>query len=499
MLIPSPRRACAPLAATLFLACALANAQEAIVHRIAREGVLGTSSELVVAASSEQDVDHIEQAVFGEVARLDAVLSTWDDGSELARLSKAGHGAASVDLLAVFELAAKWRAQTSGAYEPGVARLSELWATASANGVAPGVAELQKVVAGFAEAAWQQEGKSITLRAPVSLDALAKGYVVDRAFAAGVKAAGKKSQVLSFQIGGDMRVGAAPRSIGIVDPSHPASNSAPLHVLKVATQGVASSGSYERGIKVAGQMHSHILDPRTGAPCDGVLGASVVAADVATADVLATVLCVLGPQEGLALLGKLGGAEAVIVTADGKSHASPGWAALCSTQSVANDATQWPKGFQLDVHFEIKEPEQASGGRRRGGWKRPYVAVWVEDLTGAPAKTLCIWLEKRRWLSDLRRWSKQYEAMEHVLDARSQATRRAGSYTLTWDGTDDDNNQLAPGKYTVLVEVAREHGSYQLMRQEVVLGSEAFRIDLGSNKEVASASLRFGRPSAGSR
>ena len=76
------------------------------MHRIAREGVLGTSSELVVAASSEQDVDHIEQAVFGEVARLDAVLSTWDDGSELARLSKAGHGAASVDLLAVFELAA---------------------------------------------------------------------------------------------------------------------------------------------------------------------------------------------------------------------------------------------------------------------------------------------------------------------------------------------------------------------------------------------------------
>ena len=89
--------------------------------------------------------------------------------------------------------------------------------------------------------------------------------------------------------------------------------------------------------------------------------------------------------------------------------------------------------------------------------------------------------------------------MEHVLDARSQATRRAGTYKLTWDGTDDDGRLLAPGKYTVYVEVAREHGSYQLMRQDVVLGTEALRLDLGSNKEVARASLRFGPSSAGSR
>ena len=98
-----------------------------------------------------------------------------------------------------------------------------------------------------------------------------------------------------------------------------------------------------------------------------MLGASVVAKDVATADVLATVMCVLGPVDGFAMLQKVDGAEAVIVTADGKSHTSPGWAALCSDDVATSKAKQWPAGFQLDVHFEIKEPENAGGGRRRGG------------------------------------------------------------------------------------------------------------------------------------
>jgi len=485
------------LALVLTFACALP-AQERLVHRIARDGVLGTSSELVVAARSAKDVDRIETAVFAEVARLDAVLSSWDDESELAKLLAKGSGTMSADLRAVIDLADQWRSVSKGAFDPGVAALTKIWSGASKGGKAPAAAALKKAVQGLQEAAWQRDGDRLTVRAPVSFDALAKGYVVDRAFAAGVKVAGKFADVLSFQIGGDMRLGLQQRQVGIVDPEHPAVNATPLHVLELGSCAVASSGGYERGIKVDGKMHSHILDPRSGQPADGVLGASVVAKDVATADVLATVMCVLGPKQGLLLLAKVG-AEAVIVTADGKSHTSPGWAALCSKKARPRTA-DWPTGFQLDVHFEIKAPASSNNGRRRrGGWRRPYVAVWVEDQTGVPARTLCIWLEKERWLRDLRRWSRQYSDAMHVLDARSQATRRAGAYKVTWDGTDDDGNELAPGRYTVFVEVVREHGSYQLIRRDVVLGDEALRIELGGNKEVETASLRFGRTSAGSR
>ena len=482
------------LALTMLLTAGHGLAQQPHVHRIAREGVLGTSSDLVVRAADEAVVDRVEHAVFAEVERLDAVLSTWRDDSELALLIASGGGRASTELAAVLGLAERWRARTNGAYEPGVGRLVSLWRGAGKRGVAPSQAQLAEVVAGFAEASWTSREQGVTVRAPFSIDAIAKGYVVDRAFAAGVAAAGEDAEVLSFQIGGDLRVGKAPRDVGVVDPRYPSANASPLCTLRLAGRAIASSGGYERPIHVGEQAHSHIFDPRTGRPADGVLGASVVAADVVTADVLATLMCALGPERGLALVAEVEGAEAVIVAADGAAHESRGWAKLRSPEELDPLRAQpWPAGFRLDVHFELKGPaDGARGGRRRGGWRRPYVAVWVEDLTGAPAKTLCLWIEKVRWLRDLRRWNRQYRDLPHVLDAVSSATRRAGAYKVSWDGTDDDGRRLPPGRYTVCIEVVREHGNYELIRRDVVLSDEAVRVLLPGNDELETASLRFG-------
>lgn len=137
-------------------------------------------------------------------------------------------------------------------------------------------------------------------------------------------------------------------------------------------------------------------------------------------------------------------------------------------------------------------PAAAAGGRGRGGWKRPYVAVWIEDLTGAPAKTLCLWVENRRWLRDLRRWARENADRPGFPDLVSQATRKAGNYTLTWDGTDDDGSTLAAGKYFVCIEATREHGTYQLIRREIELRGEAQAIPLEGGEEIAGAKLTFG-------
>jgi len=495
-LVTTPSRsALSHLALATLLAAPFVCAQQPRVHRLTREGVLGTSSELVVRAADEAVVERVEQAVYDEVARLDAVLSSWREDSELSRLAASGEGDVSRALGDVLGLADEWRDRSHGAFEPGVARLTELWRDASARGVAPSAAQLDAVVGQFAEASWQQHERHVVVRAPFTVDALAKGFVVDRAFLAAVTAAGDDADVLSFDIGGDLRVGAAPRDVGVVDPQYPSANATPLCTLRLAGRAIASSGGYERGLRVGDEVHSHIFDPRTGQPCDHVLGASVVAPDVATADVLATSMCVLGPERGFELLADVDGAEAVVVTADGVAHESSGWAALRSPEMVdLVRAAPWPADFQLDVHFEIKGPDAdaQAGGRRGGGWRRPYVAVWIEDMAGVPAKTLCLWIEKVRWLRDLRRWNRQYADMPEVLDARSSATRRAGAYTLTWDGTDDAGRPLRPGRYAVCIEVVREHGNYQLIRRDVVLGDEVLEVLLPGNKEVETASLRFG-------
>jgi hypothetical protein len=73
----------------------------------------------------------------------------------------------------------------------------------------------------------------------------------------------------------------------------------------------------------------------------------------------------------------------------------------------------------------------------------------------------------------------------------SSATRPPGKYTLKWDGKDNHGKLVAPGKYTVFIEVAREHGTYQLMRQEVECKGAAQQFTLTGNAEVTAASLDY--------
>lgn len=504
MATPSPLAARPLVLSSLFVSCLLATAvaQAPTTYRFAREGVLGTSSHLAVRAADEATGKRAEAAVFAEVERLAAVLSTWDAQSELSRLVAAGGGTPSAELAEVLALAAAWRERSHGAFDAGVARATSLWQGAVKAGVAPTDAELQATVAAMREPSFALAGGKLTVRGPLTLDALAKGWVVDRA--AKVVATIDGASLVSFQIGGDTVLGEHASDIALADPRQPASNGAPLATLHVAGRAVASSGGYARGFDLGQQHHSHILDPRTGKPCDGVLGASVVAADAATADALATTLCVLGPQDGLALLAKTPGAEAVLVTADGKEHRSPGFSKLLAAGgTVVSDASAagkldpkaWPAGFGLQVEFEIKAPDPAAsgGGRGRGGWKRPYVAVWIEDITGAPVRTLCLWIEDKRWLRDLRRWTRANAETPQLSSLVSQATRKAGAYTLAWDGKDDEGRQVIANKYKVCIEVVREHGTYQLIQREIELLQKPIALELEGNAEVAKAKLVFGK------
>lgn len=479
------------------LSCLHTSAQ-APSFSFAREGVLGTSSTLNVRAADAAAAERAATAVFAEVDRLAAVLSTWDEHSELSRLCTAGGGRPSPELAEVLASAAQWRERSHGAFEPGVQRLLTLWQHAAKDGVAPSPAALAAEVAALREPSFALRDGTAQVRGPLTLDAFAKGHIVDRAVRALPREPG--TALVAFQIGGDTRFGAEPTTIALADPRQPATNAKPLATLRLADRAVASSGGYARGFDVAGTHHSHIVDPRSGQPCDGVLGASVVAKDTATADALATLLCVLGPKDGLALLAEIPGAEGVLVTADGKEHRSPGFADLFDPAAPAATATAttapidpkaWPAGFALQVDFEIKAP--ANGGNRgRGGWKRPYVAVWIEDITGSPVRTLALWYDNDRWLRDLRRWTRSNAETPRLASLVSQATRKAGAYQLTWDGTDDEGRQVIANRYLVCIEVVREHGSYQLIRQELAMLQQPSEKQLEPNEEVAAAKLTFG-------
>lgn len=142
--------------------------------------------------------------------------------------------------------------------------------------------------------------------------------------------------------------------------------------------------------------------------------------------------------------------------------------------------------FELVVEIELT--------RFEGRVRRPYVAVWVENEKAEPVRTLALWFNDYRWLPDIKRWySKNYEKTVQGgnIDAVTGATRPAGKYTFRWDGKDDQGKIQKKGKYTVYIEVVREHGTYQLIRQEVELNTRHQRFEIPAGTEVSSAIIEY--------
>ncbi len=79
-----------------------------------------------------------------------------------------------------------------------------------------------------------------------------------------------------------------------------------------------------------------------------------------------------------------------------------------------------------------------------------------------------------------------------LIDTVSGATRGAGEYRAVFDGTDNEGKVLPRGEYTLCLEVAREHGTYQLIRENVELGAAAIKKkDLKGNVEMGKVSYRY--------
>ena len=212
-------------------------------------------------------------------------------------------------------------------------------------------------------------------------------------------------------------------------------------------------------------------------------------------DALATALMVLGPVDGLDLVRSIPDTECLLLDADGSQHRSGGWSHLTGEDAAEVEASlarvTWPAERQVLVEFEFERPERKAG-RRRKPYRRPYIAVWVEDESGTAVRTLCLWIQRERWLRDLRKWHRIHGENRPLIDAVTRATRNPGQYELVWDGCDDDGERLPLGSYTIFIEAAREHGSYQITSGVVDTNAVGARIELDGNVEIVQARISFG-------
>ncbi|MDG2669808.1 DUF2271 domain-containing protein, partial [Vibrio parahaemolyticus] len=125
-------------------------------------------------------------------------------------------------------------------------------------------------------------------------------------------------------------------------------------------------------------------------------------------------------------------------------------------------------------------------------YARPYVAVWVEDEQRQSVKTIQLWVGKDEWLKDMRSWWRKVGRYDRdLIDAVTSATRPAGQYRFVWDGTNDAGERLVQGDYTLHVEVVREHGGRNYLRQKMTLADSEVRYQLKPTQETGVITVSY--------
>ncbi len=466
--------------------------------------------QLTLRAATHSVSELGEAAVLAAIDRHNLLLSAWRSDSEFTRwLSTRNQPVAvSPELLDVLALFDHWRERTAGALSPAAEAAARLWQSAFAIGRQPFASELAETVAAMQQTHWQLNPANSTAThltsSPLTLASFTKSYIADRAANAALNAG---ATGVMLNIGGDIVVrGNLAQTVAIANPLADSENDAPIDRVLLRDRAIATSGSYRRGLSLtpfAGAPEiSHILDPRTARPSGQILSSSVIARDPATAGALATAFSVLTPVESQSLAQSTPGIDYLLVTRDGERIASDGWQSYQATsprptyrpaaysEPQAKPGALWNRNFELVVNLEIAP----AGDSYR--YRRPYVAVWVEDENHFPVRTLALWYGKYRWLSDLRYWYRDDQVRYQteggdITNTVSAATRPPGKYTLKWDGTDNHGKPVKAGKYTIMIEASREHGGYDIFHQEMDFDGQPAQHTLPAGNELGAVTLDY--------
>ncbi|MEL6982075.1 MAG: FAD:protein FMN transferase [Actinomycetota bacterium] len=278
------------------------------------EPLVGTRAEIEASADDPSVVGAVEAATLSEVGRLEAIFSVFQPDSAIHQLRGSGHTTVA-ELEAVVDLALDWHRRTDGAFHPSLQPLIDIWREAEATQTMPADRLLAEVVA-------QLRSPSL---ATLDLNALGKGWIGQRAVEVGLAAAateGREVDGVWLSLGGDIvHRGHGAMTVGVEDPHRPYDNVAPMLTVELRNEAMATSGAARRWWTIGGTRYAKVLDPRTGWPVDHVASATVIAADAADADALATAALVLDPDQTIELAGAEGG-EVLLVLADRSRVAS---------------------------------------------------------------------------------------------------------------------------------------------------------------------------------
>ena len=291
-------------------------------------GVMGTDLVIEVAGPDPAALEAAIDAAFAELVRVEDVMTDWRDSPLMRMNAAAGTGPVKVpeELARLVARSLLIAEATGGAFDPTFKSAGQLW---DFKAKPPRIPSDEAIAEALTHVGWQKVKVDLaasTVELPkgtaIGLGGIAKGYGVDRAMEVLME---RGIQHAIVNAGGDLKaLGKRIDQPWRVAVKHPRDRERVLAVIPVSNVCLVTSGDYERFFEHEGVRYHHILDPRSGRPSRGCMSATVLAPDAAFADAVATALCVLTPEEGLAVVAKLPRVHALVVGLDGSVHRSPG-------------------------------------------------------------------------------------------------------------------------------------------------------------------------------
>lgn len=295
---------------------------------------MATRFELLLHGADANTLRAAGEAALEEVTRLEAQLSLYRPGSEIAQVNaRAAREPVRVspEVFDLLQHATKLAAETDGAFDPTVAPLVRCWGFMEGPGRRPAPEELAAARSRVGWEGLQLDAASRTIRFArngmmLDLGAIGKGFAVERA-AEILREAGVASALVH---GGTSSICAVGRSLGgepwkiVVDvaaelkrrpPPRPEADpgpdraeavlgAPPAFTVPLADESLSISAPTGREFELEGKRFGHVLDPRTGEPTKAALLAAVVATSATETDALSTALLVLG-RGGAGCLGRM--------------------------------------------------------------------------------------------------------------------------------------------------------------------------------------------------
>jgi thiamine biosynthesis lipoprotein len=247
---------------------------------------MGSTYTITLYGYGQERVEAALEAAFNEVRRLDGMLSNYRPNSEWSEVNRyAAERSVKVtpELFDLLSACQKFSRESEGTFDVSVGPLMKVWGFYRGTGHMPQRDEVARALekVGYRNVILDRENRTVRFaRKGVELDpgGIGKGYTVDQVVDV-LKDNGIASALVSAG-GSSIYALGTPNNNGrgwevkIRDPKKPGKT---LEDLYLKNESMSTSGTYEKFFQAEGRTYSHIMDPRTGYPAQGMLSVSVLA------------------------------------------------------------------------------------------------------------------------------------------------------------------------------------------------------------------------------